>query len=205
MSKNQSLQNQMLKRVLMVGALAATMLMSGCASMYVDTATRDIQPGDIKPVAQPQPVQLKFEFQTKGAPNATATAYLKDQVAEQVKKSGLFSSIDGPAGGALLNIVLNNIPLTDNPEGKGFVTGLTFGLAGSVVTDGYVCKLTYLPAGDAQPVNKEVRHAIHATIGNANPPENAIPSKDGDEAVRTMTRQIVDNALKDLSHDPNFK
>ncbi|WP_255989906.1 hypothetical protein [Chitinolyticbacter albus] len=205
MSKNQFLQNQMLKRALLVGALAATVLMSGCASVYVDTATQDIQPGDIKPAAQPQPVQLKFEFQTKGAPNAAATSFLKDQVAEQVKNSGLFSSIEGQAGGALLNIVLNNIPLTDNPEGKGFVTGLTFGVAGSVVTDGYVCKLTYLPAGDGQPVNKEVLHAIHTTIGNANPPENAVPSESFEAAARTMTRQVVDNALKDLSQDPNFK
>lgn len=192
------------------GFLAAGLLlanMTGCASFYLDTATKEIPVEAYKKPAAPKPVQVVFEFQTKGVANATATKYLSAQVVDQIKGSGLFSEVkDTPvADGALLNVVLNNVPLTDDAFSKGFVTGLTFGLAGSQVSDGYVCTIKYLPSPQDAAINKTARHAIHTVMGAKEGPNNGTKVENLEVAVKTMTRQVVSTALDDLSRDPAFR
>jgi hypothetical protein len=69
-----------------------------------------------------------------------------------------------------LEIVMDNFGDAGAAVAKGIGTGLTLGLAGSTVTDGYVFLATYTPLGKA-PVTKEYRHAIHSTVGvKAGPP-----------------------------------
>jgi hypothetical protein len=196
-----------LRGVLMGGLLVSASMLTGCASFYVDTAIKDVPASEIQKAAQPKPVQLIFDFQTKGAPNSRAADFLRAQVTDQIKATQLFSSVDDKpvAGGAILSVVLNNIPLDDSPEAKGFVTGLTFGLKGNMVTDGYVCTVTYLPGGTASPIVKIGKHAIHTTIGASAAPLNAVKAENVTEAVKTMTRQIVGNTLRDLSQDPVFR
>ncbi|MFZ2268852.1 MAG: hypothetical protein WAV95_14855 [Azonexus sp.] len=182
-------------------------ILSGCATHYVDTATTDVPLSTYKKVDQPKAVQVVFEFQTKGVPNSRATGFFKTQVVDQVKASGLFSSVEEKPvpGGTTLGITVNNVPLTDDAFGKGFVTGLTFGLAGSQVTDGYICTLDYSSDVQGSNVTKTARHAIHTVMGAKGAPNNAEPAKNIEEAVRTMARQIVGTALRDLSLDPAFK
>lgn len=194
-----------LLKLLAVGLLSFTL--SGCASFYVDTATKEIPVEAFKKPATPKPVQVVFEFQTKGVANAAATQLLSSQVNDQIKGSGLFSELkETPApGGALLSVVLNNIPLTDDAARKGFVTGLTFGLAGTQVTDGYVCTLKYLPASQTAPIIKTARHAIHTVVGAKEDPVNATKMESVELAIKTMTRQIVSTALDDLSRDLGFQ
>jgi hypothetical protein len=193
----------------LLGFLAAGLLlanMTGCASFYLDTATKEVPVEAYKKPAAPKPVQVVFEFQTKGVANATATKFLSAQVMDQVKGSGLFSEVkDTPAAdGALLNVVLNNVPLTDDAFSKGFVTGMTFGLAGSQVSDGYVCNLTYLPTAQSAAISKTARHAIHAVMGAKDAPANGIKVESLESGVKTMTRQVVSTALDALSRDPAF-
>jgi len=187
--------------------LAATAMLGGCASVYLDGTTKEVQAAQFKKPASPAPVQLLFDFQTKGVANAQATAFLRDRVAAQVKSSGLFSEVGSNAvpSGAVLSITLNNVPLTDNAFSKGFVTGLTFGLAGSQVSDGYVCTASYRTSGDTAPIVKQARHAIHTTMGAAATPGNATKMPDHKEAAFQMTTQVVSNVLNDLSQDANFK
>jgi hypothetical protein len=151
-------------------------------------------------------VQLLFEFQTKGVANARATTLLKPKIQAQVESSGLFAGVsDTPAAdGALLSVTLNNVPLSDDAFSKGFVTGLTFGLAGSQVSDGYVCTARYTTTNGAAPVAHQARHAIHTTMGATSSPGNAAKAENIDSAVTTMTRQILSNVLNDLSQDPAF-
>ncbi len=181
-------------------------MMTGCASVYVDTATKEVPVAQMKSVVNPKPVQLVFEFQTKGVPNPRVTDLLKDAVSREVKDSALFSAVstDPTPNAGLLNVTLNNIPLTEDAASKGVVTGLTFGLAGSTVTDGYICTLSYLPLGQPTPIVKTVRHAIHTTIGNASPPATAQKATSVLEAINKVTRDALSNALNDLSHDPAF-
>jgi hypothetical protein len=189
--------------------LAALMLLStsGCASYYVDTALKDVPPEKMKKVENAKPVQLLFEFQTRGATNPRATEGLKAKVTDIVKSSGLFSQVENApvSNGAILSIIVNNVPLTDNAAGKGFATGLSFGLAGNTVTDGYICTVDYIADARTQKITKTVRHAIHTALGNTSAPPNAVKSDSIQDAVNTMLRQIVTNALNDVANDPAFK
>ena len=191
--------------LLVSGWLALSL--TGCASVYVDTATKEIPVAAYKKPATPKPVQLVFEFQTKGVANATATKFLSAQVIDQIGNSGLFLGVkDTPvADGALLSVVLDNVPLTDNAFGKGFVTGLTFGLAGSQVTDGYVCTVKYLPTSQAPVIVKTARHAIHTVLGAKEEPANGTKMENLEMAAKVMTRQIISTALDELSRDAGFQ
>lgn len=195
--------SRLIRAIVLSAGLAAAALTTGCASMYVDTATKEVPVADMKKPAQLKPTQVVFEFKTRGAPNARATQQLTDAVTKQVAESGLFAPA-AATGSAMLNVSLDNIRLGDDPTSKAFVTGLTFGLAGTAVTDGYICTVTYLAPGQSVPVVKKATHAIHATIGNASAPAGAGPKVDMLTAVNTMTRDIVSNALRDLSLDPAF-
>jgi len=174
---------------------------------YVDTALTDVPPGKMKKVEHPQPVQLLFEFQTNGATNPLATNHLKEQVVDLVKKTGIFSGVESApvSSGAVLSIVINNVPLTNNPAAHGFVTGLTFGIAGSAVTDGYICTIDYIADAKTPKITKTVRHAIHTTLGNAKAPPNAVKSASPQEAMQTMLRQIITNGVNEVALDPAFK
>lgn len=186
--------------------IASGVFLTGCASVYVDTATKEVADSEIKRPAASLPATVVFDFQTNGAPNAAATKALKDQVTAQVEKSGLFQAPKSPGGNAaLLNITINNVPITKDAAQQGFVTGLTFGLAGSSVTDGYICTVSYVPADGRPTIVSTARHAIHTTLGNAAVPANAVKSANVEEAVRTMTRQVIANALRDLSTNPQLK
>jgi hypothetical protein len=185
----------------------AAMLLVGCASIYVDNATKEISTAQFKVPEPKPPVMLVFEFQTKGVANAKATDYLKARVLDQVKGSGIFSevSLTPVPENRVLSITLNNVPLTDDAFAKGFVTGLTFGLAGSTASDGYICTARYLGGSEQAAIVKQARHAIHVTMGAKGAPANATKAANGDEAVTSMTRQIVSNVLNDLSHDSSFQ
>jgi hypothetical protein len=188
-------------------ALAATALLGGCASAYLDASTKEIQASQYRKPATPAPVQLLFDFQTKGVANAQVTAMLRDRVTAQVKSSGLFSEVGTAVvpNGAVLSITLNNVPMSDDAFSKGFITGLTLGLAGTQVGDGYVCTATYRTAEATAPVVKQARHAIYTTIGATGGPSNAIKMSNHQEAAFQMTTQVISNVLNDLSQDASFK
>lgn len=189
-------------------ALAAGAMAFGtaAAATYVDTGLPDLKPEERVVVVHPKPVQLLFQFKTKGAANGRATKWLKDQVVQVVQASGLFSEVtEGPASdGALVNVTIDNVPLTSDAFAKGFATGLTFGLAGTSVSDGYICTVEYLSGSDAQKITKTAHHAIHTTVGLKSAPPNGEKAPSVKAAVETMTRQIVSHALNDLAADPVF-
>lgn len=188
-------------------ALGVVLALSGCATSYVDGNLPETPKAEFKQPARPPAIQLVFEFQTKGTPNPRATDLLKAQVKAQVTDSGLFSSVsDAPVpGAALLTFTLNNIPLTDNPAAKGFVTGLTFGLAGTTVADGYDAKLSFAsPEVGTLPVVEEAKHVIHTSIGTGSPPAGAIKTGGMEEAARLMLKQVLGRLLANLSNDSAF-
>jgi hypothetical protein len=188
--------------------LAAVMsCLGGCAAFYVDGNAPEVPNASYKKPASPAGVQLLWEFQTKGVANARATEILKARVREQINASGLFSSVsDVPVpGGALLSATVNNIPLSDDAFSKGFVAGLTFGIAGQTVGDGYECTLRYTPGrSEALPLERHGKHVIYTSIGSGSPPPGALKMASADEAVTTMLRQLISRTLNNLSQDPAF-
>lgn len=190
----------------LVLAVALTSL-GGCAAFYVDGHAPEVPAAQYKKPASPPEVQLVWEFQTKGVSNARATDWLKTRVQEQFASSGLFSKVsDAPVpGGALLTATVNNIPLDSDAAAKGFVAGLTFGLAGQTVGDGYECTIRYTPAQTgASPLVKNGKHVLYTSIGTGGPPAGAQKMAGIEEAVTTMMRQLLSRTLNDLSQDPAF-
>lgn len=195
------------RRIAAVILLAATVLVSGCATHYLDKGTPEVPSSQFNKPSSAQAAQLIFEFQTNGAPNAGATKYLKEQVVTQVKESGLFSELSDPPAPsqALLTLTLNNLANMDEAMSKGFLTGLTFGAKGSMVTDGYLCTVKYLPPSAKEPITKTAKHAIYTSMGSDSGTGQGIKVASIEEGVRTMVRQIVSQALNSLSLDPDFK
>lgn len=184
------------------GAFAVVLATTACIAprSYVDTALGDVPASEKVRFAKAEPVQLMFEFQSNGKPNAQGTKFLDPKVKEAVSASGLFSEVsDKPVtGGALLSVVINNIPETD-AAGKGFVTGLTLGAAGNAVTDFYVATGKLVSATGAATVSAESKHALHTVIGAKEAPANATPAKDMNEGVSIVVRQLMDHLLNTLA------
>lgn len=192
-----------------LGAVLAAAAMTGCMSIkpYVGGGVRDVPATEFVKPSPPHAVQVLFNFQTKGVDNARVTAALKARVIDQISASHVFDAVsESPvAGGALLTVSINNVALDDKAYAKGFATGLTLGLAGTVAGDGYIATAKYTPPPPAGMITKEVRHSILTTIGNHDAPAGATPAATMDEAVSTMLHQLISNVLNDVSHDPAFK
>jgi hypothetical protein len=199
--------SQAIHFLLRAAVLAAAFLLTGCATHYLDGAVKDTPASAYVRAGAPHPVQVVFEFQTKGAANSRATDLVKPMVMESVRAASLFSEVgDKPAAGAgLMSVQINNVALTDDAFSKGFMTGLTFGLAGSTVTDGYLCTVSYTAPGASVAVIKTSKHALHTALGSAGAPPGGVKVNSIDEGVRGMVRQIMGVALSELSRDPQFK
>jgi hypothetical protein len=205
MSKLRSVGAQCARAIAVVFMLA---MLPGCATFYVDDSLHDLSASEKVTVADPRPVQLLFDFQTKGVHNPRATDFTKPYVLTAVQGSGLFSQVtsDPAPNGAVLNVVINNVPLTDDAFAKGFMTGFTLGLVGSNVGDGYVCTVDYLPGGSALKIEKSMRDAIYTSMGaTAGTPPHAQKVSSIDAALQTMVRQVVTNTLNEVAKDKDFK
>ncbi|MES1156385.1 MAG: hypothetical protein ABUL73_01280 [Alphaproteobacteria bacterium] len=197
----------MKKLILAPVLLAMTLLVTGCLSLtpYVDPTLGDVPAAQRVTVASPQPVQLIFEFHTKGALNRRATNLLEQQATEIVRSSGLFSEVSTApvSNGALLSITIDNVPEAD-AAGKGFATGLTFGLAASTVTDYYVGTARYAPGAGAAVINAEERHSIHSVVGAGSGPPGMVRSPNLEAAFRQVLQQLMSHLLNDVARSPGF-
>lgn len=193
-------------RVALVASLSATG--AGCVTVYVDNALGDTPASAYHRPAAPQPVQVLFVFKTKGTDNVRATTQVRKDVMDTIRESGLFSAIgpDPVPSGALLSVTVDNVPITSQEDAiaKGFATGLTFGLAGSEVSDGYVCTIDYIPATGAGKITVTEHHSLHSTVGAHSAPANSTRAPSLKEGAKIMLHQIVAAGLKDLSHNPAF-
>ncbi|MFC3551893.1 hypothetical protein ACFOLC_12860 [Lysobacter cavernae] len=157
----------------LVGLLAVCAL-SGCISTksYVDTRMHDLTWTAVQKPAQAHTVKLDVEFYRNGERYPRADKVARGAVERALGKSGVVTLDDGSAPTAL-QVKLDNIADLGKAAGSGFVTGLTFGGKGSVITDGY--KITIAMTRDGKVVEKSYEHALHTTIGNADPVTQAAP------------------------------
>ncbi|HAT32916.1 MAG TPA: hypothetical protein DCW29_19330 [Janthinobacterium sp.] len=187
--------------------IAAGLLATGCVSMkqYVDPTLPKVTIADLTPSEPKQTVQLFFEYQTNAAMNAKATEAVRPMVLDSLKKSNLFSDVVmAPASAERkLFITINNFPVTKDAASKGFMTGLTFGMSGTMVTDGFQMNAAYDTPGQTE-VKHTYQHALHTTIGNADGPANLVPAAKG-EAIPQIMNDMVLNLLKDMSRAGELK
>jgi hypothetical protein len=177
--------------------------LSGCMSVksFVDPMLPAARAEQVQAVASPQPIQLLYEFRTRGVPNAKATEFTSMRVTEVIKQSRIFSEVSSApvANQRRLIVTVNNVPITSegDAKAKGFGTGLTFGLVGSMVTDGYECEATFTATG-IEAVKFNFKHALHTTIGNASGPPGLVGSSQK-EAMNQLLEQLTWSIMRDLS------
>jgi hypothetical protein len=181
------------------------------AAVFVGSGLTDLKAEEKVTVAQPKPVQLLFEFRTKGAPNLQGAKQLKPDVIATVKASGLFSEVSegSTENGAILNIVIDDVVTPDEMKEattKGAVTGATLFIAGTNIREHYTCVIDYMPNPAAQKITRKAEHSIVMQMGLINSvPTDAVKVDGGIKgAVAVMTRQIVANPLNAIGADPAF-
>lgn len=155
--------------------------LSGCLSVksYVDPKYEDISFTNVS-IAKGTSFDLTTEFTFKGKPKKSAAKELAKIADRLFTKAGITNMPDGTK----LKITCNNLGDIGNAAAKGFATGLTLGLAGSTVTDGY--EFTFELQDATGMTTKTYKHSLHTTIGNASAPiENidAVTPLAGFEAI----------------------
>jgi len=182
------------------GVLLATILLSGCLSTkhYVDPTLPKIDIASLKKPTTPQPVQLFFEFQTNGTTNAKATDFVRP-IVDTLKKSQLFSEVVvAPAvAQRKLFITINNLNNLDDAKARGFTTGLTLGMSGSMVTDGYQMNASDSMAGKDE-VKHSYKHAMFTSIGNIDGPAG-LKDMTTVDAVHQIMEGLTLNLLNDMA------
>jgi PEGA domain len=173
---------------------------TACASTsksYVDTSYGKIQYSDIVKPAQPYKLKLKVEFQRNGQHLPAVDSQLMQQVDSVVRASGFAAPVgDSESGSDSLTIVVNNIADLAEARKKGFATGSTFFLKGTVVTDNYEMQATATIGGKT--VSKSgYKGAILTAIGHASGPEG-VPPMNVTEAFNKVVEQLILQFLRDL-------
>ncbi|MCG3173239.1 MAG: hypothetical protein GMKNLPBB_01417 [Myxococcota bacterium] len=183
--------------------VGATLICSGCSPIksYVDPQFRDATYQSIRNTASPTRVTVSVEFQVNGKPQKRQHDIVYRRVTRVLTATRLFTEVssDKASESGQLRIVINNVADVGAAFGKGFATGLTFGLAGSQVTDGYIMTAIYTPLGGV-PTTREYKHAIHSTVGLRSAPEGlvAVPLAD---AFDQIVEDMLLNYLRDLQND----
>ncbi|WP_072379156.1 hypothetical protein [Novosphingobium sp. NDB2Meth1] len=177
---------------------------------YVANALGEVKPEEKVTPAKPQPVQVIFEFQRDGKPNAKATKVVTPWAMEDLKGTGAFSEVtDAPtANGAIISIKFNNLVIKeelDKAKKQAFGAGLGFGLFGGVLAvDHYLVSIDYVPATGAAPIHTEVKHELYSKYGKKDVEVPGTEYKTADEAVKVLVRQALARGVNNIVADPAF-
>jgi len=188
--------------------LALTTASAGCLSTksYVDPKFRDATYQSVRTPEAPVAAVITYEFQFNGKHgNKNQDALVRRKSTRVLAATKVFSEVEASAGAAAgqLQIRINNLGDIGSAVGKGFATGLTFGLAGSEVVDGYEMTVIYTPAGGS-PTTRFYKHAIHSTIGAHAPPPGMQPVPLAD-AFDQVVEEMLLNCLRDFQRDGVIK
>jgi hypothetical protein len=178
--------------------LIALLTFTGCLApkSFLEPKYRGIGYQDLKVPVAPIPIELTVIGQTNGDPNPRAALYWRRQVIRVLSASRVFSFPAAPGATAKLTVTFNNVGSRSGAAGKGFVTGLTFGAVGSLVTDGYLMTVEYSLPGQPT-LTRTYQHAIYTTIGNATPPPGIEPVSLA-EAPSLVAEDMLLHFVKDL-------
>jgi hypothetical protein len=187
----------MKKTVILLGLFICGAAYAATPKSYVDPSYGKIQYDNLVKPAQPYRLKLKVEFQRNGQHLAAVDSELLQQVDSVVRASGFAAPVgDGESASDSLTIVVNNIADLAEARRKGFGTGSTLYLKGSVVTDNYEMQATAAIAGKT--VSKSgYKEAILTVIGHASGPEG-VPAMTVTEAFNKVVEQLILQFLRDL-------
>lgn len=139
------------------------------------TATRSfVDPGfppgtyeSVERLPQPLPLRVAVAFQRNGEPFPRVEPELREIVERTLRASGVVVP-SGSAEGEV-RVVVNNVGDRAVAVAQGFGTGLTLGLVGATVTDGYEMSATVTCQGRTV-ARTGLKHALRAAVGNTSLP-----------------------------------
>lgn len=180
-------------------AMAIVAGLTGCVTnSYVDLPKPVLTAKQLPTVQHPQPVTVLFQFLTNGKENAAATGLLKERVLGAVSGSNMFSRVNPAVDSSqpnILEISIDDQADMGKAEAQGFGTGLTLGLAGSLLQDAYVCTASYTSGGRKSSATG--RAAILSAVGLHSAPPGLKPVEQK-EAIYEVVDQLIWHSLAQL-------
>lgn len=186
----------MFRKVEIVAALFMCVCVTGCLSTksYVDPQFRKATYSDIGQVATKYKGNIDVEFQRNGKHYSGADKELRTHVEKVFRATNVVEPTTEPAE-LKIKVIANNIADLGEARSKGFATGLTFGAAGSTVTDYYDFTIEYQKAGTGKSFT--YKHAIHTTVGNSPAPISVQPVP-LNQAFGKVVEDVILNFVRDM-------
>lgn len=184
--------------------LAISVALTACMSTksFPDPSFPKISYEELNKPLQPKKLRITAEFQRNGEHLEKVDKVITANTERVLRTSGLaIPGIDDSADGTI-HVVLNNIADTGEAARKGFGTGLTLGLAGSMVTDAYEMQVTISVGGKAF-TRTAVKHALHTAIGRTEISEG-IETMPMQMAFERVFEQMLLRVLKEYQSSPEF-
>ena len=180
-----------LKLLLTVGLAIG---LTGCISVksYPDQKYSDLSFTNVT-----IPANTSFNVTTEFQMNGKSKSAGKKQLDKVVEKVFAKAGIANVPEGAQLSILCNNIGDVGDAVAKGFGTGLTLGLAGSTVSDGYEFTFAMTDASGTQ--TKAYNHVIHSTVGNAKAPIENVEGVTPLAAFEAIFEDVLLQYLKEMN------
>jgi hypothetical protein len=183
-----------------IAVFGILLMVNGCfavAVSYIDPTLPPASAADVRPANHATAIQLLVEFRANDVPNAQVTSQVQAQMLDIARQSGLFSKIgtDPVDGRRRLVIIINDY--AGPQKGSPIATGLTYGLAGTEVTDRYHCEVRYDAPGHT-PITLAYEHALISTIGVAFGPSGLTPYSPG-TASHKVFDQLGWSIMRDLA------
>ena len=180
------------------GLFAAIVVVSvsGCVSVkaYVDPQYHKASYETVQRLATPLPVKVDVQFQRNGEAFPSADNELRGHVERTLRATGVFApspTVTTP----VISVTANNFGDTGAAAAKGVGTGLTLGLAGSMVDDNYEFSCAFNDGANVQKLT--YKHIIHSTVGLHEPPAGLTPTTLAD-AFGKVVEDVILNFVKDL-------
>ena len=187
-----------MKMIRIAATLIVLVVSSGCVSTksYVDPTYSKAEYGDLQSVAQQYDSNVTVQFQRNGKVFDKAHSELENHVLRSLRSTGVVNPVtDGD--GTSIRVVVNNVANMGSAATKGFGTGLTLGLAGSVVTDYYEISIEFSD-GNGGTIRNDYKHALHTTIGNKKAPLEGVTPTSPADGFGTVVEQTILNFVKDM-------
>jgi hypothetical protein len=182
--------------------LGLFLLASGCISArsYVDPtfpSVPKVTAASLRKSDAPPLVDLQVAFLSNGTPNARGAEFARKRMAGRLDASGVVRVAPSSGGGAYtLRVTMENLGDTNTAFSRGFVTGLTFGLSGSSVTEFYVFDAALEQPGRA-PVKLSLKHTITSVTESGEVPAGQQAMRLEDAILRVLD-ELVDTMLRDF-------
>ena len=123
-----------LQKIAFLAAVVVSLTACISAKTYVDPSFSKASYNDILPVAEKYETKIQVEFQRNGKPFEKANQEVLGHVERTLRATGVIKPSPDQSK-ISVKVVVNNIADLGKAAAKGAGTGLTFGAAGSLVSD----------------------------------------------------------------------